>query len=1670
MLKAVKCEGTRVLKNMSELIKTRHPDRAQATVNPAMLEASMQPALKEKLITQKDVDHLVSLARDGISIEEFRDFEGPALNLLEGNADEPEDEDILLAFYMQQRAQGRCFILDPKLQHELDEMGELVLSASFLVKVPGKKPRAVLNLSSTEEGVNQRMVDLLEANSQGYATIPDVCAMVVRAFISMVLNPEKHGISDVHQITMAMLVADADCAFTRIGVSSEATGIQAARIKGYTVIPLCCTFGWRRSAEVFSHITAGIKAAHASNLDEASFIANSCRDELATAKPSTVHQPLLSALLGDKMPHFPKFGSAHVDDFAAVSILQEGRSGASAKDLLGAIKIYLGQDAISIKKFKESTFWAQIQKVIGAYFDMDTLTVIMPRPKILEVLAMLESPAFDSSATKFEIDLCATLRGKMRWAAYCTKLGDAPALIGIEMQRSDSKRGSTLVYPKRQPGESREATNAKFHNDIKIYRQYFKLLANNPRLASCSMVSAMRLEDRLEVPGQSKHLIWLSGDFSIEGQAFGIEGLHPTVGYVKRWAYIAHPQEVIVKLREALKGKSAKGLAIVSSVLERQNKLFAEFQYRDLLAGLPAFCLDDNTGSVACINKGYSHNKLMQVMQLLSNLRQTVDEAPMQAAYCNTLNMSWFDQGSRRKWAFLKAMNKALKEAHMHQWEQDEPCKGVNMLAQWLPQAWETDLPFMSDLAEQLVSKAADNLQVTNTMTASDVLEAPDNSWQRRIAAAAEPMECWMGSFGPNAYNTSHVTDPSETGQHMLKFNELRTKNQRMARQGNYRAIDAYSGGCGMTMSAINAGLCVVTGYEIASEEIEIFEQATGQRNLGNIDNTSTRKRPMADVWCSCSSCKDYSRLSKKQQGYYGSNGGDHFARQCEPAARAKAKAIVFENVWEVATLHGGIALRTLKDNCSKLGYSLAYKKVQFARFGDPENRTRCVCVGFHKSVTLAEEWKFPTIVEDRRCAGEVLLSSTHVHNSYWDDREFIEKKKTWDSTDTLRIYTLGFCDNNEDAGTPEKPNRVWHMMGLFPTCLASGNTGLVMALWLRLWCPKYTAFKDWADFSATWVNRTGNKRTVGGQRKRKVMPSECQESKQFSEGYPQFNDEVAYRVAGNAVPVPYFTALLTRVIQSLSDAGVQRQTNNCKGTLCFEDLTLEGTTQKDLTKGPTLEQCKEIQRTHQAFVTRLFANAKSTVKKTQQFAADPSVGATWHQCKHGWVCLQDEARLGPGFDHERCTKLECTEPIRIKQQKRERKAARRAAKAASKHKCFHGSAPEWLSFVGPETGTTEKVNSGFHRLFNKRRGDLQFTPLKSLELSEMARVRSTWKLAKADGTAQQVKDAWKHWLSFCSRFELKPILKPRSPEEHAAAAAQVEVFALYELACFKITAKVVNRKINQIGEYHIKKLRLPNPFAGNSVIKGFMHAAMALDPVPRKKCPISNAVLDTIKQSLNTATREGLCVWTGIRFAICFLCRISEWAFKDRYSVRWKHINFYTKERQLLHITQTSDLARAYEMEVIFYSSKTFGPDHAEARNFFAIENEDDPRCLVRDMARLWLLSERCKEYHVFGWANDTKGVKRPFVNKMLKEAAKECGMPPEDISSHSARVTGLSRLVAHGLPWIQCRTYGRWLSDCAFTYLWASTDIALGYAEAIWEAPRFARCRGGGAVQHYN
>ena len=130
-----------------------------------------------------------------------------------------------------------------------------------------------------------------------------------------------------------------------------------------------------------------------------------------------------------------------------------------------------------------------------------------PYEKIREVIRILDSGEFDEDATKFEIDLCATLRGKLRWALLATNLGDSPALITIEKLRIPHKSNKRKVKANRHPGESQALATTKFKNDMHVYRLLMYACRDNPAVATCSMVSMLTLDQRLVMPGKSKWLI-----------------------------------------------------------------------------------------------------------------------------------------------------------------------------------------------------------------------------------------------------------------------------------------------------------------------------------------------------------------------------------------------------------------------------------------------------------------------------------------------------------------------------------------------------------------------------------------------------------------------------------------------------------------------------------------------------------------------------------------------------------------------------------------------------------------------------------------------------------------------------------------------------------------------------------------------------------------------------------------------------------------------------------------------------------------------------------------------------------------------------------------------------------------------------------------------------------
>ena len=137
-------------------------------------------------------------------------------------------------------------------------------------------------------------------------------------------------------------------------------------------------------------------------------------------------------------------------------------------------------------------------------------------------------------------------------------------------------------------------------------------------------------------------------------------------------------------------------------------------------------------------------------------------------------------------------------------------------------------------------------------------------------------------------------------------------------------------------------------------------------------------------------------------------------------------------------------------------------------------------------------------------------------------------------------IFNLGYIDFKDRVGSPLLPSRIFHMMGLLPTVMASGNTGLVLTLGLRSMCPKYSGFMMWLQYVQRSKQVEVTPFLKAALRLRRVIPSECMDSKGFPAGSPKLPVTAEYRMAGNSVPVPCFTKLLNAVIEYLAVARVQ--------------------------------------------------------------------------------------------------------------------------------------------------------------------------------------------------------------------------------------------------------------------------------------------------------------------------------------------------------------------------------------------------------------------------------------------------------------------------------------------------------------------------------------------------
>ena len=281
---------------------------------------------------------------------------------------------------------------------------------------------------------------------------------------------------------------------------------------------------------------------------------------------------------------------------------------------------------------------------------------------------------------------------------------------------------------------------------------------------------------------------------------------------------------MIAAFREAAAGnsRSLTSEAIVSSVLERQNKAMAEWQFRDLLAGRPCIVWRTTGVRQTASTQGTPTMCTCRPCRWL----QTCARQLMRYLWSPTTVRlkTWASMTSTAGWTsgLLKRMNAKLADLGMPQWEEVVVSEDVKQLSQWLDDSWRSEFTMLQDLLAKLFTVST-VLEMPSMSLTPDQLQQPvDDTWQKRVVAAATPIADPLGSFGPLAYSVEHVHCelPSIAGCE-LTWKQLRKRNDRLAQSSGYSMFDAFHGGCGGSTATIPAGIFVKAGAELAQVEIE---------------------------------------------------------------------------------------------------------------------------------------------------------------------------------------------------------------------------------------------------------------------------------------------------------------------------------------------------------------------------------------------------------------------------------------------------------------------------------------------------------------------------------------------------------------------------------------------------------------------------------------------------------------------------------------------------------------------------------------------------------------------------------------------------------------------------------------------------------------------------------
>lgn len=304
-----------------------------------------------------------------------------------------------------------------------------------------------------------------------------------------------------------------------------------------------------------------------------------------------------------------------------------------------------------------------------------------------------------------------------------------------------------------------------------------------------------------------------------------------------------------------------------------------------------------------------------------------------------------------------------------------------------------------------------------------------------------------------------------------------------------------FAGIGGMCLAFKKAGCKIVWANELDRAACKTYRLNFGDRYLvpGNIKNIDPRDIPKFDILTAGFPCQAFSSVGLKDG--FDDPRGNLFFEIVRVAQMVKPRAMLLENVANLAKHDDGRTFDVIMDSLAKLGYQVAYRVMNACEYGNrPQQRNRIFIVAFRYKKDIGR-FEFPEPIRLTKRAFAYFEKSRQADKYYMDGHRMWGRMMEY-MTDRRRIYR--FTDWGLSRGRE----------GICPTLLAAMGSRF----------ERIPFFYD--DYSV-----------------RLLTPRECARLQGFPNSFkfPETNEKQVYKQIGNAVCVPVVRRIAEKMVEVLS-------------------------------------------------------------------------------------------------------------------------------------------------------------------------------------------------------------------------------------------------------------------------------------------------------------------------------------------------------------------------------------------------------------------------------------------------------------------------------------------------------------------------------------------------------